>query len=57
METSARTSEGVDSVFLTIAARYSSSKAGRMKAKKSKPKRNNNSVGLSQRNKIKKSCC
>ena len=57
METSARTSEGVDSVFLTIAARYLSSKAGRMKAKKSKPKRNNNSVGLSQRNKIKKSCC
>ena len=33
METSAKTSEGVDSVFLTIAARYMSSKAGRMKGR------------------------
>jgi small GTP-binding protein len=63
METSARTSEGVDSVFLTITARYLSSKAGRMKAKKvSKRRQKASSVGLNKNNgngggRDKKNCC
>ena len=49
METSAKTSEGVDSVFLTIAARYMSSKAGRMKmnaSTRNKNKKRSGRIGL-----------
>ena len=47
METSAKTSEGVDSVFLSIAARYMSSKAGRMKGTTFKGKTNSSNQGNS----------
>ncbi len=56
METSAKTSEGVDSVFLTIAARYMSSKAGRIKGKGKSTGPTEKRLGLKKK-KEKNQCC